>query len=148
MEVKKLIWRDNVTKHGKLIGMVEIISTVDNLTLFYSIRNYKEYNNIYDNKYWFFSGALGDEVCIECDSIEEAKNIAQEHFEKKIMNYFFDSPTKNSYLDRTWIIDDYGRITSKEFNIETIQLMNSNSLNFGILPTDISQKIVNILNGL
>ena len=55
---------------------------------------------------------------------------------------------RSSYLDRTWIVNVDGEISSTECDEETIQLINHNTENWVTLPKDISQKIVDILNGL
>ena len=59
-----------------------------------------------------------------------------------------DVITRSSFLDRTWIINEKGEISSVEFEDEGIVLYNFMSWNWDKLPKDISQKIVNVLNGL
>jgi hypothetical protein len=59
-----------------------------------------------------------------------------------------DVINRSSYLDRTWIINKDGEISSTECDEETIQLINHNAENWMTLPKDISQKIVDVLNGL
>lgn len=74
------------------------------------------------------------------------KNIEVNNTDKKL--YISDVINRSSYLDRTWIINEDGEISSTECDEETIQLINHNSENWTTLPKDISQKIVDILNGL
>jgi|688.fasta_scaffold808321_1 hypothetical protein len=59
-----------------------------------------------------------------------------------------DVINRSSYLDRTWIINENGEISSTECDEETIHLINHNTENWTTLPKDISQKIVDVLNGL
>jgi hypothetical protein len=59
-----------------------------------------------------------------------------------------DVITRSSFLDRTWIINEKGEISSVEFEDEGIVLYNFMSWNWDKLTKDISKKIVNVLNGL
>jgi hypothetical protein len=59
-----------------------------------------------------------------------------------------DVITRSSFLDRTWILNGEGEISSIEFEDEGIVLYNFMSWNWDKLPKDISQKIVDVLNGL
>lgn len=56
--------------------------------------------------------------------------------------------TRSSYLGRTWEVNDEGEISSSDFEDEGIVLYNFMSWNFDKLPKDISQRIVDVLNGL
>jgi hypothetical protein len=87
MKIKKLNWCDNVTKQGKLVGLFQIKSSAERINIYYSIQNNIEINNIYDDKFFL---VCDDEDYIECSSVEEAKNKAQEHFNKKILELFFE----------------------------------------------------------
>ena len=59
-----------------------------------------------------------------------------------------DVITRSSFLDRTWIVNEEGEISSVECEDEGIVLHNFMSWNWDKLPKDISQKIVDVLNGL
>lgn len=88
MEIKKLNWRDNVTDVGKEQGLFEILSDVKELGITYHIRNYKYWGDDVSNKYYFFQ-SNGDAM-IECDTIDDAKLKAQEHFKQTVLKLFFD----------------------------------------------------------
>jgi hypothetical protein len=59
-----------------------------------------------------------------------------------------DYTARSSFLDRTWIVNEDGEISSIECEDEGIVLYNFMSWNWDKLPKDISQKIVDVLNGL
>ena len=59
-----------------------------------------------------------------------------------------DVITRSSFLDRNWILNEEGEISSVECEDEGIVLYNFMSWNWDKLPKDISQKIVDVLNGL
>lgn len=88
MVFKKLTWRDNVTNFGKTKGHFEILSDVKELNLNYSITNYNVDRVIKSDVYYLF---LSDDIkSIESDSLDVLKLKAQEHFEKKVVNTFFE----------------------------------------------------------
>ena len=74
------------------------------------------------------------------------KNTELNDTDKKL--HISDVINRSSYLDRTWIVNVDGEISSTECDEETIQLINHNTENWATLPKDISQKIDDILNGL
>lgn len=87
MKTKKLKWRDNVTAFGKEKGLFEIIADVDELKQYYCIRNYKYHGDpIEPDKIYLF---LNNDS-IECKSVEDAQEKAQEHFVKKIVETYFE----------------------------------------------------------
>lgn len=88
MEIKKLNWRDNVTVVGKEQGLFEILSDVKELNITYYIRNYKYWGDDVSNKYYLFQ-SNGDSM-IECDTVDDAKLKAQEHFKQTVLKLFFD----------------------------------------------------------
>lgn len=77
---------------------------------------------------------------------KDNKSTEIENTDKKL--HISDVINRSSYLDRTWIINADGEISSTECDEETIQLINHNSECWVTLSKDISQKIVDILNGL
>lgn len=89
MEIKELNWRDNITDFGKKQGLFEILSDVKELGITYHIRNYKYWGDrIVSNKYYFFE--TNGDTTIECDTVDDAKLKAQEHFKQTILKLFFD----------------------------------------------------------
>lgn len=86
-EVKELIWKDNITELGKTENLFEIISNVKEIGLRYYIRNQKYSNQPVQGKYYF--SCSYDDIMIECNSIDEAKEKAQEHFKQTIIKLFF-----------------------------------------------------------
>ncbi len=88
MNIKKLNWRDNITDIGKNSGLFEILADVKELGITYHIRNYKYWGDSITDKYYFFQ-ANGEEM-LECDSVDDAKLKAQEHFKQTILKLFFD----------------------------------------------------------
>ena len=77
---------------------------------------------------------------------EVNNNTELNNTDKKL--HISDVINRSSYLDRTWIVNVDGEISSTECDEETIRLINHNTENWATLPKDISQKIVDILNGL
>lgn len=90
MNIKKLNWKDNVTKLGKEIGIFELISKVQHLSLYYMITNRKYYGDEINTNNKFFMCETRSNTNIECDSVEECKIKAQEHFEKMVLETFFE----------------------------------------------------------
>ena len=88
MEIKELNWRDNITDLGKKRGLFEILSDVKELGITYHIRNYKYWGDDVSNKYYFFQS--NDVSMIECDTVDDAKVKAQEHFKQTVLKLFFD----------------------------------------------------------
>jgi len=95
---KPLTWRDNTTKQGKHLGIVYIASDVDVLEIYYSITNYKNFEGEIKptdddtNKFYFqIGGHYFDEEPepVVVSSIEEAKLLAQQDFEKRVTELFF-----------------------------------------------------------
>lgn len=78
----------------------------------------------------------------------EDKNLEQDLDNGNKKLHISDVINRSSYLDRTWIVNVDGEISSTECDEETIQLINHNTENWTTIPKDISQKIVDILNGL
>lgn len=77
---------------------------------------------------------------------EVNKNTELENIDKKL--HISDVITRSSYLGRNWIVNDEGEISSSDFEDEGIVLYNFMVCNWDKLPKDISQKIVDVLNGL
>jgi hypothetical protein len=77
---------------------------------------------------------------------EVNKNTEVDNTDKKL--HISDVITRSSFLDRTWIVNEGGEISSVECEDEGIVLYNFMSWNWDKLPKDISQKIVDVLNGL
>jgi hypothetical protein len=77
---------------------------------------------------------------------EVNKNTKVDKTDKKL--HISDVITRSSFLDRTWILNGEGEISSIEFEDEGIVLYNFMTWNWDKLPKDISQKIVDVLNGL
>jgi hypothetical protein len=77
---------------------------------------------------------------------KDNKNTELEDTDKKL--HISDVITRSSFLDRTWILNEEGEISSVECEDEGIVLYNFMSWNWDKLPKDISQKIVDVLNGL
>ena len=95
MKIKKLIWRDNITGFGKTLGKnFELISNVDRLSLKYYIRNHKYYGSECTDKFFFSSSIMGDDI-IECDTVEECKLKAQEHFKNLVLKIYFEEDGNN-----------------------------------------------------
>jgi hypothetical protein len=77
---------------------------------------------------------------------KDNKNTELENTDKKL--HISDVITRSSFLDRTWIVNEEGEISSVECEDKGIVLYNFMSWNWDKLPKDISQKIVDVLNGL
>jgi hypothetical protein len=77
---------------------------------------------------------------------KDNKNTELENTDKKL--HISDVITRSSFLDRTWIVNEEGEISSVECEDEGIVLYCFMSWNWDKLPKDISQKIVDVLNGL
>jgi hypothetical protein len=77
---------------------------------------------------------------------KDNKNTELENTDKKL--HISDVITRSSFLDRTWIVNEEGEISSVECEDEGIVLYNFMSWNWDKLPKDISQKIIDVLNGL
>ena len=77
---------------------------------------------------------------------KDNRNTEVENTDKKL--HISDVITRSSFLDRTWILNGEGEISSIEFEDEGIVLYNFMTWNWDKLPKDISQKIVDVLNGL
>ena len=77
---------------------------------------------------------------------KDNKNTELNDTDKKL--HISDVITRSSYLGRNWIVNDEGEISSSDFEEEGIVLYNFMTWNWDKLPKDISQKIVDVLNGL
>ena len=91
-------------------GYFEIISDTTGLQkeLWYSITNSKEFweNNFTGNYYLRrFENERYREI--ECATVAEAKQKAQEHFKKTILKLFFKSQTKDNKTDLWAIVGAY-----------------------------------------
>lgn len=95
---KQLTWKDNTTKQGKHIGIVYITADVDVLEIDYSVTNFKNFegeikptNDDTDKFYFQIGGHYFDDEPepVVVSSIEEAKLLAQQDFEKRVTELFF-----------------------------------------------------------
>ena len=86
MKIKKLKWKDNITQFGKELhpNAIQLISSVEDLDLYYSIQNHMNMNDIKNIIYLYIKSKY-----IMCSSIKEAKEKAQEHFLKTVMKLYF-----------------------------------------------------------
>ena len=87
MNLKKLNWRDNITDVGKDKGYFELRANVDELGLYYGIRNHMSGGEPSD-KYYFFE--VKNNFVSECEDIDDGKQKAQEHFGKTIEKLFYE----------------------------------------------------------
>lgn len=84
MEVIDLIWKDNVTEYGKQQGMFELIAK--GIKYFdYRITNYPFYGAGYDDKFYM----TYNNDTTKYDTLEEAKEAAQNHFKELIFKTYF-----------------------------------------------------------
>ena len=100
MKIKELTWEDNITEIGKAKGMFEIVANVIFLHSWlckYTIRNWKFYGDEPSDKTFMFIN-INDKEIIECDSIDDAKEKAQEHFKNLIIKNFFENKDSNDIL--------------------------------------------------
>lgn len=91
MKIKKLEWVNTLYDLGNESGLFSIKSDIERLPINYYIKNFKYYGDEPSNKY-FLSEASGLSrlSSYEFDTLEEAKEKAQELFENKVMEYFFN----------------------------------------------------------
>lgn len=95
MSVKQLTWRDNITEKGKEKGLIreigEFYITKEHRNSFvtYHVSNFYAGGDILDKIMVFPSEEDYNEVA-SFDSIEKAKEFAQEHFENYIKTIFFN----------------------------------------------------------
>jgi hypothetical protein len=88
---KKLDWKDNTTDIGKKDGIVYFIADfyIDGNQIWtYYATNYSRSCAAPGSckfKAWFIGGNIG-----EFDTLEEAKDACQLHFQKKVLEIFFD----------------------------------------------------------
>ena len=89
MEVRELKWGDNITKKGKEIGLFEIVSKVEELHIWYYIQNRSIDGVVSECIFYLMIEGNFDDVIIECDSVENCKILAQEHFKDYVIKTFF-----------------------------------------------------------
>lgn len=132
MKIKELIWEDNVTEIGKAKGMFEIVSNVIFLHSWlceYKIRNWKHYGDEPCDKIFMFVN-IKDKEIIECDSIEDAKEKAQEHFKNLILKNFFENKDSNDILLIEDVRNKLGPIKNL---IKLVEKANSSTVDFSEL---------------
>ncbi len=97
MKTKQLEWRNQVNEENNPEGYFQIGSEVmvgggSCYLVDFTIRNFKYWNGeITPNFYYLWvKKGFANEECFEFNTVEEAKQKAQEEFKKRILELFFE----------------------------------------------------------
>lgn len=88
MKIKKLVWKDIASAHSKEQGDISL-QALTPIDKFYDIFNHYDE----DNPEQLFLETEFQEEYVEISSIEEGKELAQQHYEKLVTKLFLEDDT-------------------------------------------------------